>query len=308
MPITLRQLEIFAAVAKYNSISKAAKSLKLSQPAVSKQIHQMERLLGVPVVDIIKQRVHITQMGRKVLEHAQRFDELLSDLNDTVTNSGATMRGTLRLGMGTSITGVLLNYYKEFRSQNPEVGLQLTVANRDNGLDYIFDNTIDMMIMPRPYEMESLVGYELFRFNFYVVARADHEKAGLKNVKMKELAHETFVMFNRQRYEQDMVFGFFNRHLEATHIEIDNISIVKEAVKMGIGIAILPDFMVGEDLKNGSLVALDVAGFPMSSQVSLVHLKNKKLNAVTSAFKDFLLSRDSSEFVPQIEGLKKAKK
>lgn len=291
MPITLRQLEIFSAVAKFNSISKAAQYLNLSQPAVSKQIHQMERLLGVPVVDIIRQRVHITDMGRRVLQHAHMFDELLMALNDTVCNNEQVLRGTLRVSVGSSVSDLMLKYYGDFYKQHPEISFKLSVAYREKLLEQLLDNTSDMVVMPRPFEYDNLISYPIRNFKFVMVAHAGHPLAEAKSIKLEQLINETFIFYSRQMYEQDMIKQLFEISYDIRHIDIDNVVSVKRAVQEKLGIAMLPDYMLAKNPKSEKLCVLNVEGFPVDDCVCLVHLKNKKMSNVSAAFKDYLLAK-----------------
>jgi LysR family transcriptional regulator, low CO2-responsive transcriptional regulator len=291
MPITLRQLEIFSAVAKFNSISKAAQYLKLSQPAVSKQIHQMERLLGVPVVDIIRQRVHITDMGRRVLQHAHMFDELLLALNDTVCNNEEVLRGTLRVSVGTSVSDLMLKFYGEFYKKHPEISFKLSVGFREKLLEQLLDNTSDMVIMPRPFEYDNLVSYPIRKFNYVMVASASHPLAEEKSIKLEQLLDETFIFYSRQIQEQDLIKQLFELSYDIRHIDIDNVVSVKRALQEKLGIAMLPDYMLPKNPKSEKLAILNVKGLPVEDCICLVHLKNKKLSNVSSEFKDYLLER-----------------
>lgn len=287
MPITLRQLEIFAAVARNNSISKAALELGLSQPAVSKQIQQMEKHLGVPVVDIIRQRVHITEMGNKVLNHARRFEELLNDLNNTVNDSEEELSGDLRLGTGTSLGGVVVHNYAQFLKDHPKVSLRLRVGNREQMNADLMDNKIDLLLAPRDFKYENIETIQLKRFNFVVVAHKKNPLTKKPRIKIDDLADERFIRYSYSWYEGALLGDFFKDHPKMRVIDINNISTIKYALTENLGVALLPDYMLeGKDSKN--LEILNVKGFPIPAYINLVHLKHKKLTQTMLAFKEYI--------------------
>ncbi len=287
MPITLRQLEIFSAVAKYSSISKAAKSLGLSQPAVSKQIQQMEKHLGVPVVDIIRQRVHITDMGLKVLGHARRFDEVLNDLNNTVCDADEELTGDLRVGVGTSLGSVAVHYYAKFLKQNEKVALRMNVSHRELLLNMLLENKIDLILSPRKYQIENLTYTPLRNFNYVIVANKKNPLSNKKRIAMNDLADQRFVRYLKNWFEGDLLYDLFTDNPDISCVDIDNIEVVRAAIQDNVGIALLPDYMLEKDARN--IVKLDVVGLPIKSKVHLVHLKNKKLTKTAQAFKEYLV-------------------
>ncbi len=286
MPITLRQLEIFSAVAKNNSISKAAQDLGLSQPAVSKQIQQMEKHLGVPVIDIIRQRVHITEMGNKVLNHARRFEELLHDLNNTVNDSDEELTGDIRMGTGTSLVGVAMHNYAQFVKNNPKVSLRLRVGNREQMNSDLLDNKVDMLLAPRDFEYDNIESIQLSEFNFVIVAHKKNPLVGKPRLKMDDLADQRFVRYAFSWYEGALLGEFFKKHPRTQILDINNIIAVKYALRENLGVALLPEYVM--DGRDKNLAVLDIKGFPIPAHINLVHLKHKKLTQTMQSFKDFI--------------------
>lgn len=290
MALTLRQLEIFAAVAKYHSVSKAAKSLNLSQPAVSKQIHQMERQLGVPVIEIIRQRVHMTPMGDAVLEHAKRFEELLRDLNNTVMDCSTELTGEIRVATGTSLSGVLVHNLSRFIKKHPKVSLKISVGSVEHVSQLLLNNKIDVLIAPDEHFHDDLIAEEIGQFQFVMVAHKNNQLHQKKNIGLEELVDQRFLRYSTSRYESTLLGELFDQYPMIQSIEANSIVAIKYALNENLGVAILPDYCLGSR-ETALLRILPITGFPVEARLHCVTRRNQKLTNTMTAFIEFVTNK-----------------
>ena len=292
MSLTLRQLEIFAAVAKHHSVSKAAKALGLSQPAVSKQIHQMEKHLGVPVIEIIRQRVHITPMGQAVLGHAKRFDELLRDLNNTVMDKSDELTGDIRVSTGTSLSALVVHSIARFIKKHPKVSIKIDVGSTDRVSHLLLENKTDVLIAPDEHLHEDLVAEDIARFQFIVVAHKKNPLVMKRAVSLEQLAEERWLRYSTSRYEASVLGPLLDQYPMIRSFESNSIVAIKCALNENLGVAILPDYCLGQR-DTSSLRELNVNGFPVSARLHCITRRNQKLTNTMSSFLQFIRDKFS---------------
>jgi LysR family transcriptional regulator, low CO2-responsive transcriptional regulator len=299
--ITLRQLEIFSAVAKNLSVSKAAKTLNLSQPAVSKQIQQLEIALGVPVVDIIRQRVFMTDTGRTVLKHAHLLDQQLESLKEAIHHGTDILYGKLSIAAASGTEDMLLEVMGQFAKTHPEITFDLNVAHRDEILGLALQNKCDLCVITRANNMNYMKSTKIRSFNYVVVAAKNHPLADTKNIDMNnDLSNETFIVFNGIQSKIHFIERFFpTASNEIKTMNVNDIKTICKAVAENLGVAIIPDFMLEDPKINGKIVRLDVEDFPIAEYISIGHLRNKKLPEIARIFLDFVVEKAGTTFEDQ---------
>jgi DNA-binding transcriptional LysR family regulator len=149
MHITLRQLQIFEAVARHNSISRAAAELHLTQPAVSMQIKQLEEQVGLPLHEQIGKRLFLTEAGSELRAHARRFDMLSQELKTAMDQFRDLQRGFLRIAVVSTANYFLPPLIATLSERHPGMRISLQIANREDVLAALADNRTDLAITGR---------------------------------------------------------------------------------------------------------------------------------------------------------------
>src|SRR3990172_9234721 len=148
LPVSFYQLEVFYAVARRLSYSRAAEELYISQPAVSKRIQDMERALGVQVFERTGRRISLTDAGRVVYAYAQRGFGLAEETRQALEELEGPDRGYLRIG-ASSTPGVYLlpPFLGRFQRQFPGIQLSVHVANTQEILDRTLEGDFDLGVV-----------------------------------------------------------------------------------------------------------------------------------------------------------------
>src|SRR5215831_7825511 len=132
MSVNLNHLAIFHAVAQAGSMTRGAERLDISQPAVSKQVQELERALGVHLFDRIGRRVHLSQAGEILANYAVRLFALAHEAETAMADVRAAGRGRLAIGASTTIgTYLLPGVLAEFWRRHPRVELLIQVENTE---------------------------------------------------------------------------------------------------------------------------------------------------------------------------------
>src|SRR5258707_410666 len=150
---TLRQLRVFASVARHLSFIRAAEELNLTAPAVSMQIKELETAVGLPVFDRTSRQVSLTMVGEYVLAHTRRVLSAMRDAEDLVARFRGLQTGPLDVGMVSTAEYFLPRLLAQFHREHPGIEIRLQVAtNREQIVTLMQQGDIELAIMGRPPE------------------------------------------------------------------------------------------------------------------------------------------------------------
>ena len=298
--LTLHQLNILQAVARGGSFSHASRELHLSQPAVSMQIKQLEDSLGLPLFEQIGKRIHLTEAGKEVLTYARAITQQLDELEGVLNGLKGLSGGRLRISVATTANYFIPTLLGNFSRRYPDVTVTLDVTNRETLLRQLSENTVDLVIMGQP-PVEADVEAEAFMDNpLVVVAPPDHPLAGKKKIPLARLQEETFLVRESGSGTRIAMERFFNeRGMKLrTGMEVGSNEAIKQSVQAGLGLGLLSQATIEQELALKRLVVLDIAEFPIMRQWFVVHRKGKRLSAAAEAFRNFLLAQPGNRRRP----------
>lgn len=288
---TLRQLQVFAAVARDLSFSKAARSLHLTQPAVSMQVRQLEAAAGMPLFERIGRRTALTEAGRELLARANGVNELLRQAHESLEALRGMRAGTLRLGAVSTAKYFAPSLLAQFTPAYPAVTVRFTVANREEIVKQLAQNEIDLAIMGRPPRELKTIAEPFAKHVLVIIAAPDHPLATKRRIPLKRLESERFLIREQGSGTRASMERLFRDHGVRYHasMEVSSNETIKQAVMAGMGLGFLSIHTVGLELQTGRLVALDVVGLPVARDWYVIHLHDKRLTPVAAAFREFLL-------------------
>ena len=191
----LRQLRVFASVARHQSFARAADELSLTPPAVSMQVKELEAQVGLPLFDRSRRHVALTTVGEYVLAHTRRVLAVMRDAEDMVANLRGLQGGELDVGMVGTAEYFLPRLLAEFRREHPGIDIRLQVAsNRSQLVALMQQGDVELAIMGRP-PTESATRAEPFALHPHVLVTAvDHPFTRLEQVPAAALAEEGYIM------------------------------------------------------------------------------------------------------------------
>ncbi len=294
--VTLRQLQVFAAVARGLSFSKAAAELHLTQPAVSMQIRQLEEGAGMPLFERIGRRVALTEAGRELLASASGMEELLRRADESLNALRGMHAGTLKLGAVSTAKYFAPALLAGFVREHPGVSVRFDVANREQMIRSLADNAIDLAVMGRPPGGMDVVAHPFAQHPLVVVASPAHPLARRRRIPLVRLEAEPFVIRepgSGTRTAMERVFRDHHTRYRAT-MEMSSNETIKQAVIAGLGVSFLSMHTLGLELAAGKLAILDVVGLPVMREWYVVHLREKRLAPVPAAFRAFLVERGAA--------------
>jgi len=292
MHLTLRQLQVFEAVARRLSFSRAAEDLHLSQPAVSMQISQLEDNIGLPVFEKLGKKVFLTAAGEELYRSSRIISQQLAETEAYFEEMKGVRGGHLRIAVASTANSFSTRLIALFNERFANLTVSLDVTNREGLLRQLEANAVDQVIMGRPPDNLGLQAEAFMENPLVVIAAPDHPFVGRKNIPISELQGETFVVRERESGTRTAMERFFSArdiHLN-TSMEMRSNEAVQQAVQAGLGLGIVSIHTLSLELETGHLVVLDVESFPIMRQWYIVHRKGKRLSPVARAFHDFVLT------------------
>lgn len=285
---TLRQLQIFEAVARHGSFTRAAEALHLTQPSVSIQVRSLAEALGRPLFEQAGRRIHLTDVGRLLYDTCTELSALWSRFEAAVDDVGALRRGHLRVSVVTTAKYFLPKALGQFCRLHPGIEVELDVQNRDGILGRLRDNLDDFHIMSAPptdwaIETEPLMGNPLV-----LIAPGDF-RPPRGRFSLADLAGERFLLRETGSGTRMAVDEYLARHRIklANRMTLGSNEAIKQAVAGGMGLAVLSRHALTEaDLREVQL--LPARDFPLAGVWHIVHWRDKHLSAAAQAFLDFL--------------------
>ena len=293
---TLRQLKVFEAVARLSSYSRAAEELHLTQPAVSTQIRKLEGHAGLPLFEQLGKKIYITAAGTELLHHSHLIIRQFEEAEVAMTHFKGVSRGRLNVAVISAGDYFMPSLLVEFARRHEGVELNLSVHNRGDLLTHLADNLTDLAIMVRPPEDGLMLADPFALHPYVIVAPRDHPLAGQRAVSLTRLVRERFIVREVGSDTRHAMIDTLGRHHAQLNIalEVKSTETIKQAVIAGMGVAFISGHTVSRELRDGSLVSLDVHGFPVLLNWYIVQRRNKRLPPVALAFREFLLAEGSA--------------
>lgn len=288
---TLRQLKVFEAVARRLSFSRAAEELHLTQPAVSTQVRTLEDHVGMPLFEQLGKKIYLTQAGSELLHFCRAIIQQFDEAEQAMAQLKGVAGGKLNVAVISAGDYFFPQLMVAFARQHPGVQLNLTVHNREELLGELAANRTDLAVMVRPPGDLDTQNDPFAPHPYVIVGAPDHPLAARGPLSMDALAGQPFVT---REPGSDTWFSMqeaFGKHLDGLNVtmQIKSTETIKQAVIAGIGLGFLSFHTVGRELAAGSLVVLEVAGFPLMLNWYVVHRREKRLPPVARAFRQFLL-------------------
>ena len=291
--ITLHQLRVFKAVADHLSFSHAAQGLRLSQPSVSYQVKELERAVGTDLLDRLGKRVELTQAGHLLYGYVRQTLNVIDEAAIALEELQGLERGSLKVGASTTVgIYVIPTALGAFKKKHPGLAISLEIGARGLVQEKVLKNELDLAIVGPPLKDPDLVVLPFISDELVVIAPREHPLAKRRNLGLKDLQGEPFLMREEgsgTRFAVDLAARKANVRLEVG-MELGSNGAIKHAVESGLGLAILSRYAVGLEETAGKLALLDVGGFPIRRQWNIVHLKRNRLARPVAEFIEFLRS------------------
>jgi DNA-binding transcriptional LysR family regulator len=288
-----RRLQVFHAVARHGSFTRAAEALFMTQPAVTFQIKQLEEQYNTRLFDRGHGRVTLTTAGELVMAYAERILGLTEELESRVSELTDELSGILHLGTSTTIAGYWLPALLEgFKRHYPRVVPRVSVGNSQLIESRVMDRNLDVGLIEIITEQPTLDRRSAGTDELKLIVAPNHPLAGEKSVRAEQLVSYPLIHRDPGNAIRDLVDQFFvsaGIPLEDLNVtaELGSLSAVKHMVAEGFGVAIASAAAIRSAVKAGRMV-----GIPLEPQLNtpleVILLKDKFRSRLVNTFADFV--------------------
>ena len=280
-------LALFHAVAQAGGISRGAERLHVSQPAVSKQIKELEDTLGVRLLERLPRGSRLTDGGKLLAQYVQRMAVVEEETARAIEEFRGVKRGRLAVGASTIIGAYLLpQLFGEFHRQHPDIELELEIANTETIQNQLMAGSIEVGLTEGLMEAEHLDSEVFHEDELVAIAPRGHPLLKQKRVTARELCREPFILREAGSGTRAVVErALGKRGLKVKPVlSLASPEAIKRAVIAGVGIAIVSRLAISCELQIGSLAVIPVKDLAIHRPLHLQKLRSKTPSPAVSQF------------------------
>lgn len=287
-------MRVFITVADKKNFSKAAKSLSLTQPAVSFQIQTLEQYYQTMLFDRVNRHVKLTSAGELLLDYAVHMNNLQAELEKNMQQLTGHVKGELLIGASTTIGEYILPYVVgSFKKEYPDVNVTIQIMNTEVIEGMVASKHFDMGIVEGPLKNENLFFKEFLDDELLLAVPIDHPWAARGSIDIKELAQVPYITRepgsgSRLVFEQALIDADFDIEEMNVVMELGNTTSIKSAILSGLGVAAISKWAIKDLVKMGKVAPVSIEGVKMKRKFNIILNEDKFQSEAASKFIDFL--------------------
>lgn len=297
---SLSSYRIFYTVANTGNISKAAKELYISQPAISKSIQKLEDSVGCRLFSRSSRGVVLTDEGKLLYDHVRTAFETLTLGEEKLKRSIELGVGHLKIGVSSTLCKyLLLPYLKEFVRQNPHISISISCQSTNETLKLLEDNKIDIGLIGRPANLKNIHFDFLEEIEDCFVATKDY----LHNLHTRGVdrdtifSNATLMMLDKNNMSRQYIDEYLqgNQIQVRDSIDISDMDLLIDFARIGVGVACVIKNFIRNDLANGTLVEIPLDVPIAKREVGFAYRTNTKPSKSLAEFIQFYKSYQTHE-------------
>lgn len=306
----IETLKVFCDLVETSSFSRAASLNSITQSAVSQQIRALEQRYHVSLIDRGRKNFSVTEEGRAFLAASREILQTFDSLGNRIRELQNVVAGELRIATVYSIgLHELPPILRKYKEQYPEV--KVLVDYRKSAQIYadVLEGDADLGLVAFPAKRTGLVIEDFRRDKLVFICHPSHPLAEHDRVKLKELEGQRFVSFEPDLPTRKVIDRLL--HEQGVHVvqsmEFDNIETVKKAVEVESGVSIVPESSVTDEVRNGTLAAVELDCFEVWRSLAVMYRRHKPITPAQKQFvallKDLPWSAENGQLLPPtVEG------
>jgi len=298
--MNFNQLKAFYYTVKCGSLSAAAEALYITQPAVTKQIQQLQTAYGVKLLNRFGKKMVPTDAGEVLFDFADKIFQFESQAEESLRDFQQRKSGRLRIHASESFGAYYLPHIINlFRKKYPKVRVSVNIfPNRE-----IIENTVklenDMGFISYPFEHKKLVVQEVLEDRLVLIVPPSHPFSRKKLLEPRQLNGQPVIMHEKGSASREIVDEFARRNNLSVSIslELSNNEAIKRAVEEGIGLSLISEHVVHEEVKEKRLKSIPLADPALKRKFYLIYHREKYLSRPFQLFIQ-MVNQWASHFPP----------
>lgn len=279
--MTVRNMQIFIELYKQGSVTKAAAALHMTQPAVTRAIRDMETHYGLRLFERMHRGIAVTESGKALYAYAihiaDTFDQMETTLRDW------DYKGVLRVGSSITVgSHILPGLIKRFQAERPNLAVHAFINSSARIREELLDNRLDLAIIEGEADSDELITEAFSADRLVPVVPPGHPLAGKRNVPLERVADEKMLLREPGSASRSLIDGVFATKgitLQPVWESVSTQALV-QAVSEGIGLSILPELLVKNDLLAGRVATCTLRGAPLTRNINLLWHRKKHMTGM----------------------------
>jgi DNA-binding transcriptional LysR family regulator len=303
----LEALQVFCDVVLCRSFSQAAAKQKppLTQSAVSQIVHQLEKRLGVQLIDRSFRPWRLTRLGRVYYEGCTEVLASYAALEASIALGRQGLSSTVHVAAIYSVgLGDMSQYIERFNAGQPFARAQVEYLHSNRVVEKVRDGSVDLGLVSFPRKSRDLVVLPWREEKMVLACQPSHPLAGQDTVRLAQLNGEKYIAFDKDLGIRRQVDRFLRQQGVSVEVELefDNIENIKKGIEIAGGVALLPEPTLRQEVEAGLLVALPLSGCRFVRPLAIIYRRQNRPSPAAQRFIDLLLENGSAEARHQHNG------
>lgn len=286
--MNIQQLRVIVELSKGKSLIEIGETLEITQPTVSFHIKKLEEELGMPLYVKIKRSLTLTKACQELVPYAKQILELMEEAKHKMMLVQDTEQPRLRISAShTPATYYLPPYIQLFQRTNPDIEMSISVNQARKSIQLLKEHQIDLAIVSlQSFTIEGLNIHPLKEDKLLLAYAPTNRLASLSEITMEDLDKETFLLHEEGSTSRIVTNEWAKQTglLMPHKMELASIETIKEGVKCDIGIGILPDKSIRDELDSGQLLAIPLPRYEYRRCICLAYRNEEQISPQVNSF------------------------
>jgi LysR family transcriptional regulator, transcriptional activator of the cysJI operon len=304
--VALENLQLFRDIAHTRSVSKAARANGISQSAASQQMQELERQLGVTLLDRSTRPLVLTEAGKLYLDYCRNALRLRDEFEGELQRLLHDRQGKVRIAAIYSVgLSEMSEIESRFSGRFPDGELVVSYLRPEKVFEAVQEDRADLGLMSYADSTREVVAIPWRKEEMVVAVAPEDPLARQRFVRLEELEGKPFVGFDEDLPIQHDIDRYLREHRVNVDVVLrfDNLQMIKEAVAHGIGVSVMPQRVMRADLAQNRLVAVKLEPVDLFRPVFIVHRRRKSFTELAQGLLDILLTEGPPAPLAELAGV-----
>ena len=291
MNYTLHQLRIFTKVCENKSVTKASEDLYLTQPAISIQLKKFQNGFEIPLTEVVGRQLYVTDFGKEIYKLAIDILEKVDLIEAATDEYKGILTGKLKIAVASTGKYVMPYFLTGFMRKHPGVTISIDVTNKTKVVANLQSNTTDFALVSVIPQNISLERIPLMNNELYLVSPENY-LGNQKKITLKNLHLQTLIFREHGSATRNAMVNYLNNYKVKVNRSMELVSneAVKQAVRAGLGLSIMPLIGIRSALRTDDLRIVTIEGLPIITEWNLVYGSGKNLSPAAKALVEYIKS------------------
>lgn len=273
------KLYTLLSVVEHNSYTRAARELSLTQPAVSQHIKQLEKELGVKILNRVRNEIKPTEEGKIAIRYARRNIALYQRMRQGILDKQKNVRRLIVGITHTAESNAVAEVLGKYGANNPGMSIKIITGSINKLYDMLKSYELDLAVVDGRIRDEGINSLLLDTDSLVLVVSNNHPLAKKRIVTINSLTREPLIL----RRSSSATRNLFAAHLKSNNLslesfnvvlEVDNVATIKDLIRRDIGVSILSRSVCLDELKKGKITVLPIENLSMVREVNILYHKD----------------------------------